>query len=207
MVSEKPSANSPMEGAGRMAEFGVEELEHLEDRLSELSERRAALARRLLAEIEELRREARDQGKNIVVRNAAQLLEKLQGTNTPMFTTLGWGLGAHSPGTFDFHVTYINPDPVFYPSVYVHVFVGPALLSADVGQALALVDTRFPTLTKPAYMGIVLRAGDSGRLDFSLPVPKGIPQTNYLGNCFLFNCNYFGMGDYLDRSQFVFDVT
>jgi hypothetical protein len=191
-----------------MQEFGVEDLEQLEEQLSELSERRAGLARRVLADVEELRREAREQGKNIVVRNAAQLLERLQGTNTPTFTTLGWNSGSvHSPGKFDFLVTYINPDPIFYSSVYVYVFIGPALLPADVGQALALVDTRFPTLTQPAYPGIVLRSGDSGRLDFSLPIPHGIAHTNYIGNCFLFNCNYFLTGDYLDRSQFVFEVT
>jgi hypothetical protein len=191
-----------------MSESGVDGLEQLEARLLEMSERRAANARRLLEEIEDLRREAREQGKHLVVRDAAQLLEKLQSTNTPMFTTVGWNATTtHSPGTFDFHVTFFNPDPTFYVWVYGHVFIGPALLPADLGQAVALVDTRFPRLTQPDYPGLTLQSGTGGRLDFSLPVPKNIEPTNYLGNCFLFVCNYFGVGDYFDRCQFILNVT
>jgi hypothetical protein len=153
-----------MEGASIMSESGVEGLEQLEARLSEMSERRAANARRLLEDIENLRREAREQGKHLVVRDAAQLLEKLQSTNTPMFTTVGWNATTtHSPGTFDFLVTFFNPDPTFYVSVYGHVFIGPTLLPADVGQALALVDTRFPRLTQPDYPGLVLQSGTGSR--------------------------------------------
>jgi hypothetical protein len=191
-----------------MSESGVEGLEQLEARLSEMSERRAANARRMLEDIENLRREAREEGKNLVVRDTVQLLEKLQSTNTPMFNTVGWNATTtHSPGKFDFLVTFFNPDPTFYVWVYAHVFIGPALLPADVGQALALADTRFPTLTRPDYPGLTLQAGTGGRLDFSLPVPKNIEPTNYLGNCFLFYCNYFGVSDYFDRCQFILNVT
>jgi hypothetical protein len=191
-----------------MSESGVEGLEQLEARLSEMSERRAANARRLLEDIEDLRREAREEGKHLVVRDTAQLLEKLQSTNTPMFNTVGWNATTtHSPGKFDFLVTFFNPDPTFYVWVYGYVFIGPALLPADVGQALALADTRFPTLMQPDYPGLTLQAGSGGRLDFSLPVPKNIEPTNYLGNCFLFYCNYFGVSDYFDRCQFILNVT
>jgi hypothetical protein len=197
-----------MEGAGIMSESGVEGLEQLEARLSEMSERRAANARRLLEDIEDVRREAREQGKHLVVRDTAQILEKLQSTKTPMFNTVGWNATTtHSPGKFDFLVTFFNPDPTFYVWVYGYVFIGPALLPADVGQALALADTRFPTLMQPDYPGLTLQAGTGGRLDFSLPVPKNIEPTNYLGNCFLFYCNYFGVSDYFDRCQFILNVT
>jgi hypothetical protein len=191
-----------------MSESGVEGLEQLEARLSEMSERRAANARRLLEDIEDVRREAREQGKHLVVRDTAQILEKLQSTKTPMFNTVGWNATTtHSPGKFDFLVTFFNPDPTFYVWVYGYVFIGPALLPADVGQALALADTRFPTLMQPDYPGLTLQAGTGGRLDFSLPVPKNIEPTNYLGNCFLFYCNYFGVSDYFDRCQFILNVT
>jgi hypothetical protein len=191
-----------------MSESGVEGLDQLEARLSEMSERRATNARRLLEDIENLRREAREQGKHLVVRDAAQLLEKLQSTNTPMFTTVGWNATTtHSPGTFDFQVTFFNPDPTAYVWVYGYVFIGPALLPADVGQALALADTRFPRLTKPDYPGLNLQSGSGGLLKFSLPVPKNIEPTNYLGNCFLFFCTYFGVADYFDRRQFILNVT
>jgi hypothetical protein len=191
-----------------MSESGVEGLEQLEVRLSEMSERRAANARRLLEDIEDLRREAREQGKHLVVRDAAQLLEKLQSTNTPMLTGVGWNAATtHSPGKFDFYVTFFNPDPTAWIWVYGYVFIGPALLPADVGQALALADTRFPRLTLPGYPGFNLQSGAGGRLDFSLPVPKNIEPTTYLGNCFLFRCNYFGVADYFDRCQFILEVT
>jgi len=191
-----------------MSESRVEGLEQLEARLAEMSERRAANAQRLLADIEDLRREAREQGKHLVVRDTAQLLEKLQSTNTPFFGALGWNATTtHSPGTFDFYVYFFNPDPTAYIWVYGHVFIGPALLPADVGQALALADTRFPRLTLPGYPGLNLQDGAGGRLDFSLPVPKNIEPTTYLGNCFLFFCRYFGVADYFDRCQFILEVT
>ena len=44
-------------------------------------------------------------------------------------------------------------------------------------------------------------------MDFSLPVPKNIEPTTYLGNCFLFFCTYFDVADYFDRCQFILNVT
>jgi hypothetical protein len=69
----------------RVSEIGVEGLGWLEEHISELPERQAANARTVLEEIERARRDAREQGWNLVVRNAADLLEKLRGTNTPSF--------------------------------------------------------------------------------------------------------------------------
>jgi hypothetical protein len=191
-----------------VSEIGVEGLGWLEERISELSERQAANARMVLEEIERARRDAREQGWNIAVRSAAQLLDKLRGTNTPSFAWVAWNsLSTPSPGTFNFSVYFFNPDPTVYISVYGHAFVGPALLSADVGQALALVDRRFPTLTMPDYTGVNLPTNAGRILNFSLPVPKNIEPTDYLGNCFLFNCQYFGVADYFDRCQFILKVT
>jgi TolA-binding protein len=105
-----------------MSEFGVEELEQLRDRVSQLSERQAANTRRMFEGIEKARREAREQGRNLVVRNAAQLPREAAGTNTPTFTTIGWNgnATAHSPGTHNLTVTYLNPDPEIYRAVYFH---------------------------------------------------------------------------------------
>jgi hypothetical protein len=86
------------------------------------------------------------------------------------------------------------------------VFVGPALLSADVGQALALRDTRFPTVTMPDYPGVDLQPNSVEYLNVSLPVPKNLEPTNYLVNCFLFFCRIWGVSDYMDRLGFPLTV-
>jgi hypothetical protein len=174
-----------------MPEFGVEELEQLQDRISQLSERQAANARKLLEEIERRRREAREQDQNVVVPTAAQLLDRLQSANTPMFFFLGWNSSTPSPGTINLSVGVFNPDPV----------------AADVGQALALVDARFPRLTEPEFFGLSLNPSDSATLNFSIAIPPNIEPSNYLGNCFLLNAGYFGVGQTLDRALFVFEVT
>jgi hypothetical protein len=56
--------------------------------------------------------------------------------------------------------------------VYVHVFIGPANLAADVGQAVALVDARFPRLTQPETFGLYIDPEDSATLDFDIAVPQ-----------------------------------
>jgi len=61
-----------------MPEFGGEGLDQLQDRISQLSERQATNVRRLLEEIERRRGEAREQNRNFVAPDAAQLMDKLQ---------------------------------------------------------------------------------------------------------------------------------
>jgi hypothetical protein len=192
-----------------VSEGGVEGLGWLEERIPELSERQAANARMVLEEIERARRDARERGWNFVVRDAPELLEKLRGTNTPSFGSVafpGGVLSSRSPGSFDFSVSFFNPDPTAYIWTYVYVFVGPALLSADVGQALSLRDTRFPTVTMPDYPGVDLQPNSVEYLNVSLPVPKNLEPTNYLVNCFLFFCRIWGVSDYMDRLGFPLTV-
>jgi hypothetical protein len=194
-------------GEGIVSEIGVEGLGWLEERISELPERQAATARTVLEDLEQMRRDARERGWNFMVRDAPEFLEKLRGTNTPSFG--GWTgvVSTTSPGTFNFSVHFFNPDPIVYPWFYVHVFVGPALVPADVGQALALRDTWFPTLTIPDYPGIILQQGAGYVMNVSFPIPKDLEPTTYLLNCFLFSCRYIGVADYMDRCQVPMTVT
>jgi hypothetical protein len=87
------------------------------------------------------------------------------------------------------------------------VFVGPALLVADVGEALAVRDTRFPTLTMPDYPDVNLQPSALHSMNVSFPVPKNLEPTTHLVNCFLFFCRYFGVADYMDRCQVPLKVT
>jgi hypothetical protein len=190
-----------------MPEFGGEGLDQLHDRISQLSERQATNARRVLEEIERQRAQAREQGRNFVAPDADQLMNKLQRANTPSFTFLAWSSSTGSPGTINLSVGVINPDPVAFGSLYVHLFIGPANLAADVGLALALVDARFPRLTLPDFFGLFLNPGDTATLDFDVAVPANIDPSNYLGNCFLFRADHFDVGDTLDRGLFIFQVT
>jgi hypothetical protein len=194
-------------GEGIVSEIGVEGLGWLEERISELSERQAANARMVLGDIERGRRDAREKGWNLVVRDAPELLEKLRGTNTPSFGAGTAAVSTPSPGTFNFSVYFFNPDPTaWFP--YVYVFVGPAVLTADVGQALALRDTRFPALTLPDYPGFDLQPNAGLWMNVSLPVPKNLESTTYMVNGFLFHCWYFGTNTiYMDRFQIPWKVT
>lgn len=97
-------------GEGIVSEIGVEGLGWLEERISELSERQAANARLVLEEIERARREARERGWNLIVRDAAEILEKLRGTNTPWLGSIQFNsVSTPSPGTFNFSVDFSTP--------------------------------------------------------------------------------------------------
>jgi hypothetical protein len=89
----------------------------------------------------------------------------------------------------------------------VYVFVGPAALVADVGQALAVADTRFQNLTEPPAFGLTLNPSATADLNFAVKVPNGIEPSNYMGNAFLFRANGFEVGDVLSRADFIFQVT
>ena len=169
-------------------------------------ERRTEYARRLLDEIDRQRREAERQGLNFTAPTAQQLKKKLASTESPMIVSQGWG-GAAAGGTFTYSVGINNPDPFQWSSLYVHVFVGPANLVPDVGDAVSAVDARFPRLTMPRVFGLSLAAGATQSVSFSISVPTAIERSNYLGNAILFQGNYHDVGSYLDRGLFVFEVT
>jgi hypothetical protein len=191
-----------------MPEIGGEGIEEVADRFAQLSERQAANARTLLEEIERRRREAREQGRNFSAPTGAQVLDRLQSARSPMFFFLAWNSATSSPGTINLTTGVFNPDPVTQVFLFVHVFIGPATLAADVGQALELVDERFPRLTEPPFFGLTLDPSASTSLDFSIAIPANIEPSNYLGNAFLFQASYFtSASPTFDRALFVFQVT
>ena len=173
-----------------MSEIGVEGLGWLEERVSELSEHEATHVRLVLEEIERARREAREKGWVLMVRDAAEILEKMRGRNTAYIGTAMFNpAGTPSPGTYNFSLGLFNPDvDNAYIWTYLCVCVGPAVLPTDVGQALAVRDLRFPTLIVPDYPGINLQPNILYSINVSVKVPKDIQPANYMMNSFLFLC-------------------
>jgi hypothetical protein len=163
-------------------------------------------ARRLLDEIERRRQEAEREGLNFTAPTAEQLKKKLAGAESPMITSQGWSNAAPG-GTINYTVGINNPDPVQWTGLFVHVFVGPANIAPDVGDAVSAVDTLFPRLTMPRFAGLTLGPGAGQSLNFSLAVPAGAQRSNYLGNAILFQATWHDVGKYLDRGLFVFEVT
>jgi hypothetical protein len=195
-------------GEGIVSEIGVEGLGWLEERVSELSEHEATHARLVLEEIERARREARERGWVIMVRDAAEILEKMRGKNTAYIGSAMFPVGASSPGTYNFSLGLFNPDQTTaYIWTHVCVCVGPAHLPTDVGQALAVRDLRFPTLIVPDQPGVDLQPNILYWQNVSIKVPKGIEPANYMVNSFLFHNRYWGEAMYMDRFHFPIKVT
>lgn len=134
-----------------------------------------------------------------------QLIEKLRRAQSPMIIWQGWSGQAPAGGTITYTVGIYNPDPIHRSSLYAHVFVGPANLVANTGEALATADSRFGNLTEPPFFGFSLAPGASTSLTFALKIPAVAPS-NYLGNTFLFQADYHDVGTYLDRGCFPFKV-
>lgn len=112
-----------------------------------------------------------------------------------------------SPGsTIQYNVGVNNPDPTDWIWLFGHVFVGTANVAPDISEALALVDTRFPRLTMPAFAGLTVKAGNTEQLNFTLNIPTGIELTNYMGNSVLYQATWHDRAEYLDRGLFVFAV-
>ena len=196
-------------GEGIVSEIGVEGLGWLEERVSELSEHEATHVRLVLEEVERARREAREKGWVLVVRDAAEILEKMRGKNTAYIGSAMFNpAGTSSPGTYNFSVSFVNPDVGnAYIWTYLCVCVGPAVLPTDVGQALAVRDLRFPTLIVPDYPGINLQPNSPYWLNVSFRVPKDIEPANYMVNCFLFFNRFLGEALYMDRFHFPIKVS
>jgi hypothetical protein len=162
--------------------------------------------RRLLNEIDRLRQEAERRGHNFTAPTTEQLRKKLARAESPMIVSQSWGSAAPG-GTINYTVGINNPDPVQWFWLFAHVFVGPANVVPDVGDAVSAVDPRFPRLTMPRFTGLTLGPGVTQSLSFSLAVPAGVERSNYLGNAILFQANWHDVGKYLDRGNFVFEVT
>jgi hypothetical protein len=170
-------------------------------------ERRTEQARRLLEEIDQQRQEAERQGLNFTAPTAEQLRKKVARANSPMIVFQSWSGSTTAGGAISYTVGINNPDPDRWIWLFAHVFVGPANVAPNVGAAIQSVDSRFPRLTMPPFAGLTLDPGDTQSLNFSLDVPAGVESSNYLGNTILFQSTWHDVGEYLDRSLFVFEVT
>jgi hypothetical protein len=161
--------------------------------------------------IEQHRADTKEEGWRFVALSEKQIARKLTRSDSPMIVSQGVynPTGAPVSGS----VALYNPDPVHRRNLYLHVFVGPANPVRDVGLALATIDPRFPRLTwpqvpstGPAALGLSLAPGSGGTLPFRLPIPPNVEKGTYLGNMFLFQADYFGIGRYFDRGLFLFNV-
>ena len=132
---------------------------------------------------------------------------KLQRTNSPMIVSQSWGSSTPRGGTFTYNLGIFNPDPTDAFWLFAHVWVGSGNVDPTLGTFLLNVDTRFPRLTEPAFDGLLLAAGASTVLSFTMQVPSKVEKTNYLGNSCLMQVNWHDVGTYLDRGVFVFNVT
>jgi hypothetical protein len=133
----------------------------------------------------------------------------LSRTNSPWIVFQTWN--SATPGSAFNYTNYTvginNPDPDRSFWLFVHVFVGPANVAPDVGDAVCAVDPRFPSLTMLRFDRLAIDPGDTQSLTFSLTVSAGIDSSNYLGNAILFQSIWHDVGTYLDRGLFVFEVT
>lgn len=177
------------------------------DRVVEEAAQQAERLKRLADEIERRRREAEGEGRSFTAPTPEQLLKKLRKTESPMVQWQSWTPSVPPGGTLLYEVGIYNPDPIPWFNLFTHVFVGPATLAVDVGQAVAAVDPRFPRLTMPAFGGLGIDPGRHEALTFEVPIPTGIELSNYLGNAFLFQADWHDPALYLDRGLFVFGIT
>jgi hypothetical protein len=113
-----------------------------------------------------------------------------------------------STRTLSLGVGVDNPDPVQQFFLYIHFFVGPGPLSADVGQALTSVDTRFPRAIEPAFAGLIMAPFEETSLFFQLPISGQIEDSHYFGNLLLLQLDPFTIpGVVLDRASVVFKIS
>jgi hypothetical protein len=164
------------------------------------------LVKTILKEIEIQAKEFEKKGMSYVALDEEQLRKKLARAKSPMIVSQGWGNAAQG-GTVNYTVNIRNPDPGPWVWLFAHVFVGPANMILDPGQALAVADPRFPRLTLPAFAGMSLAVNETKALTFPVAIPTGIQPSNYQGNTFLYQADWHDVGDYLDRGTFVFQVT
>jgi len=163
--------------------------------------------RSILDEIAQRREEARAKGLNFTALSEEQIRKKLARKVSPLMVWQSWVGSAPSGLTITYKVGIHNPDPTGQFGIFDHLFIGPANPVSDVGAALSTVDTRFPRLTLPEFDGLSIDPATTKYLSFAIKVPMDIESTNYLGNSFLFRAEWHGVGEYIDRSAFVFRVT
>lgn len=154
--------------------------------------------------IEKHKRE--NKGDHFTAVTPEEIEKKLKRVNSPMIVSQGWS-NTTPGGTFIYSLGVFNPDPTQASSLFAHVWVGSGNVDPTVGTFLLNVDTRFPRLTEPAFVGLTLAAGASATLQFTIKAPSTVEKTNYIGNSCLMQFNWHDIGKYLDRGVFVFAVS
>lgn len=163
--------------------------------------------KRILHEQEQQRDAFKKKGMQFTALDEEQLRAKLARARSPMIVSQGWSGSAPAGGSLSYTVNIHNPDPAGWVWLFGHVFVGPANMIADVGEALDAIDDRFARLTLPDFPGLSLGPNEMAALTYSVGVPAGTPLTNYQGNTFLYQADWHDTGVYLDRGTFVFAVS
>jgi len=156
--------------------------------------------------VDQFKRSA-EKGMYVTTVTREQLEKKLTRAESPMIVFQGWSGSTGSPGSVSYSVGIMNPDPMTHIWTFAHVFIGLANIAPDVGAAVAAVDGRFPRMTMPDFDGLSIAPGATETLSFKIPVPAGIESSNYVGNTFVFGSTWHDVGNYFDRSMFVFGVT
>ena len=158
---------------------------------------------KMLEEIQMLKEQARAEGRSFSAPSEEELKKKIKTkkTNSPYIYMQSWSHGP--PGsTITYRVYIRNPDPTS-ARLFAYVFFGPANPVADLGEALTVVDERFPRLAAgPMY----LSAGSSTNAQFTIKLPA-VDRSVFLGNCFVFKGSYHDVGSYADRGFFYVNAT
>ena len=94
---------------------------------------------------------------NLAALSRADIERALKNESDPFITQFAWGLSATPGGllTGSVFVEFPAPDAVpAEPNLYLHVWVGPANITPEVGGFLLNVDPRFRRLTAPKWPGL-----------------------------------------------------
>jgi len=163
--------------------------------------------RSILDEIERDRKEAEKKGLRFTAPTKEQIYRKLTKKGSPFIINQTGVSPVHKGQVFLYTVKIYNPDPNSRGNMFVHVFIGPANMVSDVGEALCTVDTRFPRLTMPNELGgLILLPDEIKVLECLMRIPTDVESTTYLGNSFLFYFSLFDVGLCIDRAMWYFEV-
>lgn len=165
------------------------------------------LWQKLEPELARHREEHERKGETFTAITREEFEAKLKRVNSPMIVSQGWDNSAPPGGTIVYDVGLTNPDPTPWEYLAVAVSFGNRNPVASNDDFLSTFDSRFPTYAKPATVGFALAAGAFTTQSFQVRIPTGIEKTGYFGNCVLQRISYHGVGTYLDRACFFFDVT
>lgn len=154
-----------------------------------------------LAEIAFLKEQAQRRGLAFASPSEEQLEKKIRGetAETPYIYGSGWVSGTSIGSPAAFEVAVANPDPVPYGLVFVTIFFGLGNFFADIGEAVAARDERWPYLSSRwSY----LVAGGTMDTTINYETPSDVPAGTYLGNAVVWQADYNDKGRYFDRAFF-----